>query len=150
MNILIAFATNSGSTQTACDVLREQLTSHGHEVTVKEIRETSFDDILNATFVILSSPSWDYDGKEGMPHESFIKFIEENKGKSASNKPFAILGLGDKTYTHFCGCADHLEQFVKDIQGTLAVPSLRIDNYYANMDTANESIKTWASSLPLH
>jgi flavodoxin len=62
-------------------------------------------------------------------------------------KPFAIFGLGDSSYKFYNGAVDHLEEFVKNIGGTLPVPSLKIDKYYSDMDGNNAKITAWVEEL---
>ncbi len=146
MNVLLLFTTNSGSTQAASDVVRNALTGAGHTVTVKNPKETTFDEVSGADLVVFASPSWDYEGKEGQPHEDFNALLKEFEGKTLEGKPFAIVGLGDTSYTHYCGAVDVLEEYVGKLNAKLAVPSLRIDRYYQNSD-APQAVKTWAENL---
>ena len=147
MKILVVYATNSGGTQLASDLVNEALSKKNHEVMVKEVRETKADEFAGFDLVILASPSWDYEGLEGQPHPDFRQFIDDSKGKTFSGKKFAVLGLGDSSYTYFCGAVTHLEQFVKETGGNLAVPSLKIDGFYLDQAGNSEKIQTWADSL---
>lgn len=146
MNILLAFATNSGATQDAAGIVVKTLTDAGHTVTIKLAKESSLDEFSSFDSIVLASPSWDYGNEEGMPHEDFIALIKGTNGKTFEGKKFAILGLGDSSYSHFCGCVDHLEQWVKDLKGNLIVPSLRIDGYYFKSENP-DNVKKWAEGL---
>src|SRR3989344_7871115 len=123
MKVLVVFATNSGGTQLAAENVKEILAKNNHEVSLKEVRETNIDEFVNFDLIILASPSWDYEGLEGQPHPDFRQFIESAKGKKLDGKKFAILGLGDSSYTYFCGAVNHLENFVKELEGTLVTES---------------------------
>ncbi len=146
MNILVAYATNSGGTADAAKIVNTALTSGNHQVTTKMIRDVNPDDLAAFDLILFGSPSWDYQEKEGVPHEDFIAFMEKMKGKTLPNKNVAIFGLGDLSYTHFCGAVDHLEDFVKTMQGKLASESLRIDGYYTQPGN-QEKVKSWAEHL---
>lgn len=146
MNILIAYATNSGGTADAANIVNTALTDGGHQVTLKVIRDVTPDELGTFNLILFGSPSWDTAMQEGMPHEDFIAFIEKTKGKTYTDKPFAIFGLGDSSYTHFCGAVDHLEEFVKAMQGKLITESLRIDGYYTQPGNG-EKVKAWAQHL---
>lgn len=144
MNILIIYSTNSGSTYAAvtqvADVLNEKYT-----VTIKEALDIKPDELLATDAVILASPSWDYEDKEGQPHENMMTLLNTMKGKQIL-KPFAILGLGDKSYTNFCGAVTLLEGFVKNCGGTLLIDSLKVDQYYTNHDAAQQ-VTDWSHLL---
>ena len=119
MNILLVYATNSGGTQLASQIVQEHLMSQNLQVTMKEVRDTQPEELTDADAVILASSTWDYEGLEGQPHPDYRPFMELFKGKKITGKKFAVLGLGDSSYTYFCGAVNHLEQFVKDLEGIL-------------------------------
>lgn len=146
MSVLLVYATNSGSTQAACDMVKQNIEKAGHSVQMKYPTQTSFDEISKTDLVILASPSWDYEGVEGQPLEDFNALLKEFEGKTLEGKPFAILGLGDSSYTHFCGAVDIFEDAMKKLSAKLIVPSLRIDRFYQN-PTASNTIQIWSQNL---
>jgi len=147
MNILISYATYSGGTQSACEFLSQKLTGLGHQVTVKTIAETTFDETLTYDLRIFASPSWDNDGLEGQPHVDFVNFMNNSADKKFGNKPCAVFGLGDSSYGHFCGAVDIISEYVKKAEGNLIVEPLKIDGYLFNMDANNELLSEWAGKL---
>jgi len=147
MNILIAYATYSGGTQAASEFLTQTLTSAGHQVTMKMISEVSFEDTLNYDLRIFASPTWDYEGKEGQPHQDFILWMENNVGKKFSGKTCAVLGLGDSSYAHFCGTVPIIEDFIKNAEGSLKTESLKIDGYLFDTEKNNNLISEWAKKI---
>jgi len=147
MNILLIFATNSGGTQIASQVVQSELTNKKHIVTLKPAAETTPQDLGQYDLVILGSPSWDYEGQEGFPHADFMDLIGKSQGTTVTGKKFAIFGLGDSSYSHFCGAVDHLEEFVTDLKGKLVIESLKIDGFYFNQETNTELLKAWAEGI---
>ena len=147
MNILLIYATNSGTTQTVADMINNLLAQSGQTVTMKYVSDVTPDMFGQYDLVILGSPSWDYEGKEGQPHDHYLPLFEASKGKTFEGKKFAVFGLGDQSYAIFCGAVDHLENYVKSMHGTLVTPSLRIDNYYSTTDTSNAAIEEWVKKL---
>lgn len=147
MNILLVYATNSGGTLMASQSVADILTQKGHTVALKEAAETTPEDVTNAAFVLLASPSWDYENAEGMPHEHFAVLMKGLEGKTLDGKPFAILGLGDKSYTKFCGAVDEFEDFVAKLKGKLAIPSLRIDGFFYDQTGNTQKITDWTNKL---
>ena len=147
MKVLIVFATNSGGTQLASDIVKENFIKNNHEAVVKEVRETNPDEFASFDLVILSSPSWDYEGLEGQPHPDYRPFMESSHGKKFVGKRFAVLGMGDSSYTYFCGAVDHLENFVKELGGTLIDKSLRIDGFYLDQTTNSQKVTDWSQAL---
>lgn len=147
MNILIAYATYSGGTQMAADFLAQNLKASGHTVDLKRISEIVFEDTLLYDLRVFASPSWDDGEKEGQPHIDFISFIKNSEGKDFSNKPCVVFGLGDISYKHFCGAVDVLEEFIKKSGGKLIFQSLKIDNYFIDMDGYNRKLAEWAKNF---
>lgn len=147
MNILLVYATNSGTTMTTAQTVADKLTGKGHQVTMKEARDATPEDFSSGQAILLGSPSWDFEGREGMPHEDWIPLMEKMKTLTIENKPCAIFGLGDSSYKHFCGAVDHMEELVKTMKGKLIVPSLRIDKFYSDQTGNMEKINAWADSV---
>ncbi|MEX0895592.1 MAG: flavodoxin family protein [Patescibacteria group bacterium] len=147
MHITLIYATYSGSTMTASQVLADALSALGHQVTTQLVTETTADHLSQAEALIFASPSWDYQGHEGMPHEDYLPFMEQHKDIKIPDKPVAILGLGDQNYTHFCGAVGHLEAYVQGLEGKLVVESLKIDQFYIEEAEHTESIKRWATAI---
>lgn len=57
---------------------------------------------------------------EGDPPESAVKFFEALKAEkdgALKGLPFAVLGLGDKSYEIFCGAATQLSEHIKRLGG---------------------------------
>lgn len=92
-------------------------------------------------------PSWDYEGLEGQPHPDYKQFMEASKGKKLDGNKFAVLGLGDSSYTYFCGAVSHLENFVKELGGMLITDSLKIDGFYLDQVNNSQKLAEWADSL---
>jgi len=147
MKILIVFATNSGGTGIAADIVKETFIKNGHQAEVKEVRELNIDEFADFDLVILCSPTWDYEGLEGQPHPDYRPFMDSAQNKKFTGKKFAVLGLGDSSYTYFCKAVDHLEKFVKQLGGTLIDMSLRIDGFYLDQETNTQKIADWSQSL---
>lgn len=147
MNILLLFATYSGSTEAASQIVLTNLKNKGHHVDVKTPTQINPKDFNNFDLMIFCTPTWDYNGMEGQPHEDFVHFMEQSNDGISENKKFAIMGLGDSSYHKFCGSVDVLEEYVKKIKGNLIVPSLRIDGFFYDQTKNENLIQTWSEKL---
>lgn len=146
MDVLLVYATNSGGTAAAVQMIADTLTAKDHTVTVKEAKDAVPDDLTTALCIIVGSPSWDYNGMEGQPLPEMAAFIDRCKEVSLAGKPCAVFGLGDSSYTYFCGAVTYLESFIKRGRGTLVVPSLKVDGFYMKPD-AGEQITAWTQDF---
>lgn len=144
--MVIIYATNSGSTYLVSKRL-ESLLKKKHTVRVVEAKNAIINDIANADLVIFGSPSWNFDGREGLPHQAMLACMERVKAYQFNGKACAIFGSGDTSYTYFCGAVDHLEHFVHEQGGTLLIPSLRIDGYYFDEKKAIAQVEEWAKNF---
>ncbi len=147
MNILLAYATYSSGTETASGILAETLRSGGMDVTVKRIADVQPDDMKPYDLVILASPSWWEQKTDGMPHSHFLEAFKRFEGTTFPEKRFAVMGLGDITFAHFCGAVKHLEEWVGKLQGKLVIPSLKVDSFYFEVDSNTARVKEWGSAL---
>jgi flavodoxin I len=145
MKILLLYATNSGGTEMAAQMIAQHLSTHNVEM--KRVLEEPAEDLNNYDAIILGSPSWDYGGKEGQPHDDFWEFKKKMEGKSEDGKKFAIFGLGDSSYKIFTGAVDELEKWVSEWKGTLVVPSLRMDKFYYQQAENTQLIEDWCKKL---
>lgn len=145
MKILIVYATYSSGTEIASKALQESLKKN-HEVVLQNVTDTKPYQFKEFDFIFLASPSWDYDGLEGQPHQDFVDFMESTKNITVENKPFAVFGLGDSSYAVFCGAVDHLENFVKNLKGKLVTPSFRIDGFYFHQEKSVTQLLSWGQS----
>lgn len=147
MDILIAYATNSGGTFFATQTVEKALKVKKHSVTRKEIEETTATDFKKYDLIIFASPSWNYEGAEGELQSSFKTFVQNYSGDSLKGKKCAVFGLGDRSYLYFCGAVERLEKFVTENGGILLSPSLRIDGYYKNESLHNAMLEQWIYSI---
>jgi flavodoxin I len=147
MRIYIVYATYSNSTQFACEVLTTALQEAGHQVRMELANLAQATDIAQAELVILASPSWDYDSKEGQPHEDFLQFFSAIDSTVLAQKPYAVLGTGDSNYTYFCGAVDILTQQLNSADAVQYAQPLKLDQYYLNEAACHEQIKTWARAF---
>ncbi|MEK7631544.1 MAG: flavodoxin family protein [Patescibacteria group bacterium] len=151
MIVLIVYGTNSGGTQDVAEIIGKVFSAHEHAVTIKRANEATADDIAVSDLVILGSCSWDReDGKqrqEGQLQEHMYAFANSLAGKTFPEKKFAVFGLGDKSYTEYCGAIDHLEDLVRKLQGQKFGDSLRLDGYFFKLPENQLKAKKWAETL---
>lgn len=143
MKTLLIYATNSGSTLEVSNTISGEFTQKGQEITLKDARDINPDEIGNYDFIIMGSPTYD----EGNMHDLFVTLSQKLDGKTFPGKKFAVFGLGDTSYPHFCGAADHLAEVVKKVGGTLVGEPLKINNYYFNMQDEQPKITGFAQKI---
>lgn len=149
MNILIAYASNSGNTLYVSERIAEALQKAGHAVTVRNIAELSPRELADYELCVLGSPTWlqqTAEGpREGQLTQQWQDFAERVRGADLpTERRFAVFGLGRHEYTRFCGAADELEKLVGDLRGKLVVESLRFDGFPQHRDI---EVGSWVRRL---
>lgn len=147
MKVLVAYATYSSGTDLATQLVASQLVAENISVDRRDIREVDIANLADYDVILFASPSWRTRKGDGSPHEFFLDFIEKAVGARYPDKKFAVLGLGDKAFTHFCGAVDHLEAFIQDLGAVLLIPSLRVDGFYFNQHENEALITQWTENL---
>lgn len=149
--VLLVYGTNSGGTLEVAEYVAETLRGKDVSVHVQNAWDAIVDDLERFDGIILGSCSWSRmskDGeKQGQLQQDMGAFTLRAAKLHVPNKKFAVFGLGDHTYSSFCGSATLLAQFVGQIGGTLAVDPLRIDQYYFHLKKNRETIRQWAETL---
>jgi len=146
MRVTIIYSTQSGSTSTAAEVVAETLKGSGHEVTICPALEATKDAIAAFDVLIVGSPSWEIDGKDGQPLPEVIALLESMPTESFISKKVAVFGLGDETYKRFCGGVDVILAKLTEKGVTTITEPLRIDRYYSTHDNQTKLVE-WAQSL---
>lgn len=149
MKILILYATYSGGTQLAGQIIKEALEKKGHTGTLRNVFEFDPKEIKNYEFLILGSNTWFELKEEGQMNSGYHE-LKDRMGKvTLGGKKCAIYTLGDSNLYNvsFCKSADHLEEFVKEYKGVSITPPLKIDRFYFDEEEQTKRILQWAESV---
>lgn len=146
MRILIVYATYSGSTLLAAEEMARVL-GKIHEVKLINVMNVDPNELSPYDVIILGSCTWMHEKKDGQLHIGFIRFSEQLKGRSYPGKRFAVYGLGDSNFLHFCEATRYLDALVRSVQGTEVVNPLRINRFYFNEDENRKRIREWTEEL---
>ncbi len=146
MKCLLVYGTLSGSTMSASEVAAATLRTANHIVDMFSADEVTREMVAGYDALIVSSPSWEDQGKDGQPLPEVRAFVESLTAEDLSGKKVALIGLGDTSYPHYCGAIDVMEEILKKVSVTPVVPSLKIDRYYS-LAANEQAVKDWAAKL---
>lgn len=146
MKCLLIYGTLSGSTMTASELAASSLRTAGHEVDIMPVEEATPDKLTLYGALIIASPSWEDQGKDGQPLPEIRLFLEKVTAENLKDKKVALMGLGDTSYPHYCGAIDVMEEMLKKISVTPVVSSLRVDKFYSLREN-EDNVKNWATGL---
>lgn len=147
-NVAIVYASNSGNTMRAAELVSAELAAAGYQVALHDVSAVSVAS-LDPDIWVLGSCTWlrmtDQGPTQGELPEHMHGFIERLVASGRlSGKPCAVFALGRHEYTRFCGAADRLEEAIQQAGGYLLADSLRIDGFIQNNETA---VRDWAKGL---
>lgn len=145
MKVTIIYASNAGSNFVVGQILKEELEKNGHEVMLKKAQDSSEVDIKDRDLVILGSPSWYVNEKEGQPHEFMLEFM--GKLGNLNGQKFAFYGCGDKSYLQYCGAVDEMEKIMEEKGASRLYDSLRINHFFFNLEKNIEQTREWAKKI---
>lgn len=139
MKIKLIFETQTGTTQYVAETIQQQLTAKGHQVDLHSVRASGYQPVLDGyQAVILGAPTYD-DGKL----ETAMKVLTTRYTADLSKYKVAVFGLGNSSYPIFCAAAPLLEEWVKKNNGTVVIPSLKVDGFPDNL----APITQWVDQL---
>lgn len=124
------------------------LLSANHQVSIHQIQDMKPEGFSAADVILLGTPSWDYKGQEGQPYSAWMEFFEMYPQLQWEGKKFAVFGLGDHTYAHFCGAVDVLTELIQQQGGEIVGEPLRIDQFYfQDQQKALQEAAEWAERV---
>jgi sulfite reductase (NADPH) flavoprotein alpha-component len=122
------------------NVISESLANAGFDSPVSDMGELDPENILDMDNIIIVT-STHGDGEPPDNASEWMSYLKFNEEINLSHVNFAVLGLGDTYYPHFCQCAKDFEQYLSKHGGHSMVPRLDCDLYY------EEQYPEWLSSL---
>lgn len=144
MTALIVYATNGGNTALLSQFVQAGLEKSGYQVTRKNVKETSIDELANYDLVVLGSSTWDEGKLQGRLHVDMRPFVEQLKNYDFAGKPVAVFGLGHYSYTFTCNAAKLLTEAVEGSHGRLVTEPFKVDDV---VDLFTDSAEEWASQI---
>lgn len=147
MKALILYATNSGGTYFAAQIIQTRLEENAITTTLAEAHAIDANAMKDHDIIILGSNTWFVNGEEGQMHSWFFELKNNIADASFNGKAFAVFGLGDTSYFSFCKSVDHLENLVDSWKGKKIVPSLRINRFYADEEKKTDHVLAWTDQI---
>lgn len=123
--IALIVGTVYGAAQYVAEQAQPLLVELGHSAEL--FTDAKLDDVLKFDadiWLVVSSTT----GQGDIP-DNLLPFYLDVKDRFPllTNKQFAVIALGDSSYTTFCGAGEQLQELLLEIQGTELAPMLRID-----------------------
>jgi len=122
----------------------EYLTRAGHTAEVVDCANVNSPEGMCAQFdlVVFGCPTYGDDPCE--VQEDFEPVLDALESTGVGGKKVAVFGLGDSSYTHFCGAVDMIIERVKECGGSLVGEPLRIDDPHYDHE---DEVRKWAKGV---
>ena len=101
--INILFGSQSGNAQNLANVISESLTSEGFDSPVFDMGSIDPENIHDMDYVVIVTSTWG-DGEAPDNASEWMSYLKFNEELNLSHVKFAVIGLGDTYYPHFCQC----------------------------------------------
>lgn len=138
MNIALFYGSLTGNTMLISEQLATYLQSKGHQVTMEDQSVVDVNILKNFDLVIFGASTWG-EGDANPTTESFLVTLND-PSTNITDVKYAIFGLGDRSYEHFCGVVDKLEHTLQAKNAHQVSPSLRLEGF------PDESMQTHVES----
>lgn len=155
---LIIYGSTSGNTAFLAQYVEAGLKTAGYEVTTKNVKNSSLDELKNYDLVVLGSSTWDGKKQSGLSGKDQNKNVQGNlqvdmkpfaaqlESYDFGQKAVAIYGVGHYSYTFTCNAAVLLEDLVKKANGKLVGEVFKVIDV---ADLYTDAIEQWASGLTI-
>jgi flavodoxin I len=145
MNCLIIYSSNSGSTKQVAKIINKTIAGSK----LIEASKLQKRDLENIEVIIMGSPSWYVNKKEGQPHEDILMLLENVfKSKDTVGKfKWVFFGCGDSSYLQFCKAVDIMENHIRKFEGEVVFESLKIDGFFFNLEDNITKAQNWANKF---
>jgi len=140
MPLLVAYGSQTGTAQGLARKLAKEAEKRGFTPTVKELNAVAPADLAKEARCVVITSTWG----DGDPPDNAVNFWAQLSADTAprlESLSFAVLGLGDKNYTDFCGASKKFDERLEKLGARRLAPRGECDVDY------EASAKAWLEAL---
>lgn len=139
-NILIAYGSTTGNTETVAQLIAGHLT--GFDTSVVNVTQISKEQVASADLVLLGASTWGY----GELQDDFASYIGAIAPDTYGGKSVAVFGCGDQAAFSdvFCEAVHQIEAQLQQAGATFVAESLKVDG---DVSDNLEAIEAFAKGI---
>lgn len=146
MKIIIVFGSTLGKTMRLAVLAGKILRDKGYDVKVKDVRDSTIDELKNFDLIIFGCSTWD----DGMLQFDFREFNNQLMHSNLQNLKFAVFGLGGHKYPHFCTAPDIIASSIKMAKGEVVIENLKLDlDHDEPLQLRDKEMTEWVEKITL-
>lgn len=147
--ITIGFGSQSGNAQNLAQVIADQFENEGLTTQVVDMGEVNPEKMAELKKLIIVTSTYG-DGEAPDNASEWLSYLKFNEDVSLIGLKYAVLGLGDTYYPHFCQCAKDFDHYLSKRGGHALMQRLDCDLYYEEQygDWLVQLIKVLKTDLP--
>ncbi len=127
--LAILFGTQSGNARNLAHVISEGLSSSEIENEVFDMGEVDPSEIFSFKNILIVTSTYG-DGEAPDNASEWYSFVKHEEDLNLSHLHYAVLGLGDTYYPHFCQCGKDFDEYLSKRGALALLPRLDCDLYY--------------------
>jgi sulfite reductase (NADPH) flavoprotein alpha-component len=140
--IHILFGSQGGNARNLAHIIGESLTAHDFEASVLDMGEIDPDEIHKMKRIMIVTSTYG-DGEAPDNASEWLSYLKFGEEANLSHLSYAVIGLGDTYYPHFCQCGKDFDEYLSKRGANALLRRLDCDLYYEEQypDWLNEFIQ---------
>jgi sulfite reductase (NADPH) flavoprotein alpha-component len=125
----VLFGSQTGNARNLAQVIADALGDSGIAVELHDLGEVDPVSIHEMDHILIVT-STHGDGEAPDNASEWLSYLKFSDDLDLSHLRYAVLGLGDPYYPHFCQCGKDFDQYLSKHGGQSLVPRIDCDRYY--------------------
>ncbi len=138
--ISILWGSQSGNATGLAETIGQHLEEAGLEVEVVSMGERDPEEIHSIKNLLIITSTYG-DGEPPDNASEWMSYLKFGEVEPLEGLNYAVLGLGDPYYPHFCQCGKDFDEYLARLGAKSLVPRLDCDRYF------EDQYQDWLNSL---
>ncbi len=127
--LTILWGSQSGNAQNLANVIADELSNEGIDTQVHDMGEVDPSHIFSMKNILIVTSTYG-DGEAPDNASDWYSFLKFEEDLNLPHLNYAVLGLGDTYYPHFCQCGKDFDEYLSKRGALALLPRIDCDLYY--------------------